>query len=156
MYAKTVIYRRICLGHTSEKFMVSVQHMVSDSQVLVFHFTAPFSGCLKRLIWNLVEHLKLSYFCEILNCFKLLTITQKKLIRRCSNGLKRSFWLKVWSIEFNLVPSLQIKPRKYSTGKYGWHHFSKGESLWWESKQNECLCRSSCPKGSFTKVLWEI
>ena len=25
--AKTVIYRRICLGHTSEKFMVSVQNL---------------------------------------------------------------------------------------------------------------------------------
>ena len=40
--AKTVVYRRIHLGHTSEKFMVSVQNL----QVLVFQFTTPFSGCL--------------------------------------------------------------------------------------------------------------
>ena len=40
--AKTVVYRRIHLGHTSERFMVSVQNL----QVLVFQFTAPFSGCL--------------------------------------------------------------------------------------------------------------
>ena len=40
--AKTVVYRRIHLGHTSEKLMVSVQNL----QVLVFQFTTPFSGCL--------------------------------------------------------------------------------------------------------------
>ena len=40
--AKTVVYRTIHLGRTSEKFMVSVQNL----QVLVFHFTTPFSGCL--------------------------------------------------------------------------------------------------------------
>ena len=40
--AKTIVYRRIHLGHTSEKFMVSVQNL----QVLVFQFTTPFSGCL--------------------------------------------------------------------------------------------------------------
>ena len=40
--AKTVVYKRIHLGHTSKKFMVSVQNL----QVLVFQFTSPFSGCL--------------------------------------------------------------------------------------------------------------
>ena len=40
--AKTVVYRTIHLGHTSEKFMVSVQYL----QVLVFQFTTPFRGCL--------------------------------------------------------------------------------------------------------------
>ena len=40
--AKTVAYRTIHLGHTSEKFVVSVQNL----QVLVFQFTTPFSGCL--------------------------------------------------------------------------------------------------------------
>ena len=40
--AKTFVYRRIHLGHTSEKFMVSLQNL----QVLVFQFTTPFNGCL--------------------------------------------------------------------------------------------------------------
>ena len=39
-FAKTVIYREICVGHTSVKLI----------QVLVFHFTTPFIGCLKRRI----------------------------------------------------------------------------------------------------------
>ena len=34
--AKTVIYRRICLGHTSEKFMVSVQNLQERQQFLKF------------------------------------------------------------------------------------------------------------------------
>ena len=49
---KTVIYRRICLGHTSEKFMVSVQNFPEwqeVSQILVSYFTTLFSGCLQRL-----------------------------------------------------------------------------------------------------------
>ena len=48
--ANTVIYRKICLGHTFEKFMVSVQNLIKTSQVLVFYFTTPFSGCLQRRI----------------------------------------------------------------------------------------------------------
>ena len=40
--AKTAVYRTFHLGHTSEKFIVSVQNL----QVLVFQFTTPFSGCL--------------------------------------------------------------------------------------------------------------
>ena len=50
--AKTVIYTRICLGHTSEKCMVSVQTLQewqkgikkTDKKVLVFHFISPFNG----------------------------------------------------------------------------------------------------------------
>ena len=41
--------------------------VVKVSQVLVFHFTAPFSCCLQRRISNLVEHLQSlqwSFFCE--------------------------------------------------------------------------------------------
>ena len=49
-----------------------------------------------------------------------------------------------------------IKPRKYSARKYVWHCFWKGKRSCWESKENECLCRSSRPKGSIKKVLWEI
>ena len=51
--AKAVIYRGICLGHTtSEKFRVGVQNFRERKiyQVLVFHFITPFSGCLRRRI----------------------------------------------------------------------------------------------------------
>ena len=34
--SKTVIYRRICLGHTSEKFMISVQNLQGWQQFLKF------------------------------------------------------------------------------------------------------------------------
>ena len=34
--AKTVIYRRICLGHTSEKFMVSVQTLQESQKFFKF------------------------------------------------------------------------------------------------------------------------
>ena len=52
-FPKTVIYRGIYLGNTtSDNFMVSVQNLqeIKISQVLVFHFTRPFSGCLERRI----------------------------------------------------------------------------------------------------------
>ena len=29
--------------------------------------------------------------------------------------------------------------------------FEKSKGSWWDSKQNECLCKSSCPKGFFKK-----
>ena len=61
-FPKTVIYSRgICLRNTtSDKFMVSVQNLqeIKISQVLVFHFSTPFHGCLERCIYNLVEHLR--------------------------------------------------------------------------------------------------
>ena len=96
------------------------------------------------------------FFAKILNGFKLLTIFTKKLHRRCSNGLEIGIWLRVWNIELALVPSLQIKSRKYSAGKYVWHRFWKGRRSWWDSKQNECLCRSSRSRGFLEKVLWEF
>ena len=45
--AKTVIYGMICLGHTSEKFMVNAENLqvIKMSQVLVFYLTTPFSVC---------------------------------------------------------------------------------------------------------------
>ena len=39
-----VLHRRICIGHTSEKFMVSVLNFQEWKKV--FHFTTPFSGSL--------------------------------------------------------------------------------------------------------------
>ena len=56
-----------------------------------------------------------------------------------------------FNIKFPIVPSLQIKPRKYSAGKYVRHHFWKDEGAWWESKQNECWHRSNRPKGSLKR-----
>ena len=37
-----------------------------------------------------------------------------------------------------------------------WHSFWKDKRSWKDCKQSECLCRSSCPKGSLNKVFWEI
>ena len=81
---------------------------------------------------------------------------QKKLHRRCSTGLKISFWLGAWNIELALVPSLQIKLKKYSSRKYVWRRLCKGERSWWNSKQNESICWSSRPKGSLKKTFRRI
>ena len=56
----------------------------------------------------------------------------------------------------SLVPSLQIKLRKYSARKYVWHRLWECVRSWWDSKLNECLCWSSRLKGSLKKMLWEI
>ena len=72
------------------------------------------------------------------------------------SGLKIGFGLRVLNIELSSVPNLQTKLKKYSARKYVWHRFWKGKRSWWDSKQSECLCRSSRPKGSLKKVLWEI
>ena len=53
-----------------------------------------FIGCLQRYFQNLVEHLQGSFFCEN-NSFKLLTIFEKRLRRRCSTRLKIGVWLRV-------------------------------------------------------------
>ena len=52
--------------------------VIKVSQVLVFHFTTLFSGCLQRRIENLVEHLHWSFFSKIPNVVKLLTIFARK------------------------------------------------------------------------------
>ena len=75
---------------------------------------------------------------------------QEKVHPRCLTGLKIGFWLRVLNVEFTFVPNLQIKPKKYSAIKYVWHRFWKGERSW------ECLSRSSRPKVSLKKLLWEI
>ena len=49
-----------------------------------------------------------------------------------------------------------MKPWRYSTRKHMWHCFWKDKRSSWESKQNECLCKSSRPKGSLKKVLWKF
>ena len=76
--AKTVIYRKICLGNTSVIYgqCTNFVRVTTFFQVLVFHFTAPFSSCLQRRIQNLAEHLQVSFLCEDTG-FKLLTILAK-------------------------------------------------------------------------------
>ena len=68
------------------------------------------------------------------------------VLQRCLQDVFKTY-NQVKLFLFTLVPSLQMKPRKHSTGKYVWHHFWKGEKPWWDSKLNECLCRSSRSKG---------
>ena len=57
--------------------------------------------------------------------------------------LRISFWLRVWNIELTLVPSLQIKPRKYSAENMCDIVFEK--ALGRVGKVNRT--RSSRPKG---------
>ena len=72
------------------------------------------------------------------------------------NWVENRLLARVWNIELTLVPSLKMKPEKYSARKYVSHCFWKGERSWWDSKQNECLWWSSHPKGSLKKILWKI
>ena len=91
------------------------------------------------------------FLAEIINFFKLLTIFAKKAPLQMFDLVKNRLQARVWNIELSCCEQinscLQIKPRKYSPGKYMWHYFWKDE---------RCLCRSSHPKGSLRKVLWEI
>ena len=77
----------------------------------------------------------------------------RRFLRSWSHLLKKSF-MGNFIFCAVLVPSLQIKPRKYTSGKYLWHRFWKGESLGWDSKQNEWLWRR-WPKGSIKIMLWK-
>ena len=79
---------------------------------------------------------------------KLLTIFAKKGLSQMFNWVENGFWLRAWNIELTLVPSLQIKPKKCSAKKYVRHRLWKYERSWWDSKQSECICWSSRPKGS--------
>ena len=70
-----------CRSHTLLRNLwqcTKFARMIKISQVLVFHFTKTFSGCLQRRIEKLIEHLQWSFFSEILNGFKLLTIFAKE------------------------------------------------------------------------------
>ena len=126
------------------------------SQVLVFHLTTAVTGCLQRCIQKLVNIHNVAILWKYLTALNCYLSSQKKLRRRCLSGLKISFWLRVWNIEFTLIPSLQINSRKCSAGKSVWHLFWKSKRSWRDSKQNECLYGSSSTKGFLRKVLSEI
>ena len=70
---------------------------------------------------------------------------QKKLHRRCLTLLKIDFRLRVWNIELTLLPSLQIKLKRYPAGKYVWHYFWKHRSC-----RSEVFCREGVLR-NFTK-----
>ena len=102
------------------------------------------------ILQNLSEH----RFCRTPpdDCFSLykyqqLTISAKKVLSQMFDWVENSLQANSINHELTLVRSLQIKPEKYSAGKYVWHHFWKGR---------RCLCRSNRRKGSFKKMLWEI
>ena len=82
--------------------------------------------------------------CPIPKLCPILLSNTKTLIKKKSHFQSFRF-LKV-------LPDL--KPRKYSAGKYVWHCFWKGERSWWDSKQHECRCNR--PKGSIKKVRWKF
>ena len=81
--------------------------------------------------------------------FFLKAVFAKKHHHRCWIGLR------VWNSDLSLVPNLQIILRKYSARKYVWCCFWKDKMLWWDSKPNEFLCRSSCLKGFIEKWCYE-
>ena len=73
------------------------------------------------------------------------------VFRTWPNIYKGTFFIKIL-IYFKLL----TMPKKYSARKYVWRRFWKGERSWSDSKQKECLCRSSRPKRSLKKMLWEF
>ena len=81
-----------------------------------------------------------------------MTIFAKKLHLRCSTGLKMGFWLRVW----NNFPVYKLTRKNTQPENMCDIVFDKAKRSWWYSKQNECLCRSSRPKGSLNKMFWEI
>ena len=124
--------------------------------VLVFHFTTSFGGCLQAVFRTWSNICMWDVFAEIVNGFRFSTVFEKKisvtdvrLARKSEPG---------WGFEIFILLLFQVH-------KLSWENtqpenmcdivFEKSERLWRDSKQNECLCRSSHPKGSF-KVSWEI
>ena len=118
------------------------------SFLLYYTFLVSTDSSIFRTWSNLAMELFLRKDC---NSFKLLTIFAKILHRRCSTELKINFWLRTGNTERTLVPSVQNKPKNILVRKYVWDRFWKGVRSWWDSKQNECLCRSSRPKSSLKK-----
>ena len=147
-----VLQRRLSIEkfEISEKFMVSVQTLQESQMFLKFYFLTSLHLLVIayrdvfRTWSNITMELFLrKYLTAFLSCYPF---SPKKFHRRSSTGLKIDFWLRAWNIELTLVPSLQIKPKKYSARKYVWHCFWKGERSWWDSKQNKCLWWSSHAK----------
>ena len=73
--ANTVIYRRICLSHTPDKFTVSVQNF---SSFHFFNLLLLFLAAYRVIFRTWSNIYDGAFFAEILNDFKLLTIFAKK------------------------------------------------------------------------------
>ena len=139
--------------------MVSVQNLQGWRKFLKFYFLTllPLLVAAYRGVFRTWSNVTMELFCKNSQRFQVVNyFCRKKLNRRFSTGLKIDFCLRTWNIELTLVPSLQIKPKKYSARKHGWHRFWKGKRLRWDSKHNGCLCWSNRPKRFLKKMLWEI
>ena len=101
--------------------------VIKISQVLIFHFTTPFSDCTLQKRLNIYNGV---FFAKIPSGVELLTFLQEKLHPRCLTRLKIGFWLRVLHIELSFVPNLQIKPKKYSARENVRYHFWKSERSW--------------------------
>ena len=82
--------------------------MTKVSQILVPHFTTPFSSCLQRRIYNLAEQHNGAFFTKIINSFLLFTIFAKKLFRRCLTGLQTGFLLRNKILSLLLFPVYKL------------------------------------------------
>ena len=95
--AKAVIYRKICLGHNSEKLL----HLLQFTTFLLNAYTGVFRN------WSSIYNE--AFFAKIINVFKLLTIVAKKappqiflLVWNYIFG----FWLRLWNNKLTPVPTL--------------------------------------------------
>ena len=128
--AKAVIYRKVCLGHSSEKLL----HLL--------HFTTPLLNAYTGVFRNWLSIYNGAFLAKIINGFKLLTIVAKKApsqIFRLVWKYTFGFWLRVWNNELTPVPSLQIK-----AGKYVCHRFSGGKKKLHHI--NECYAEAAVLK----------
>ena len=65
--------------------------------------------------------------------------------------MKIGFWLRAWKIELTLIPSLQIKPKKFSAKKYVWHRSLKAKGHGGTVNGTSIYAGASRPKGSLKR-----
>ena len=87
------------------------------------------------------------FFRKILNSFTLKTIFDWVEKRLLAKGLK------YWDHSF---PAYKLNRKNNHPENMCDIFFLKSKRSWWDSKQRECLCWSSCPKGSLNQILWAI
>ena len=103
--------------------------------------------------WASTIELLLQKYLTVL-CCKLFS--QEKFHPRCLTGSKISFRLRVLNIELTFVPSLQIKPKKYSE-KMCDIVFDRRKVVVEQSTERVFIQKQlSGPKCFLKKVLWEI
>ena len=92
-----------------------------------------------------------AFFVKIPNGVKLLTISARKAPSYMFDWVENRFLAK--SFTYFLFPTFKLN-RKILSQEICVTSFLKRSC--WDSKQSQCLCRSSRPKGFLKKVLWEI